>query len=442
MRVLMVSNLYPPYYRGGYELRCAEVASGLRRRGHELVVLTSTFGLPSRPRRRARRRSERISDVTVHRALGEYAYGSMPVLAPWTLTRAWAELTDARWFLRLLDQFRPDVVNWWSMNGLSKTLLPIPAARRIPDVHCIDDPWMVREFGPDGAVAAAFWSSLWDGRWGPPLARPLLRRLGAWWESRVRRESIPTRQLPNRPRHVCFESRFLEDYYREAGFRFDSTEVIHGGIPVARFLAPGRIAGENSGPLRVLYAGQISRDRGLHTAVDAIGGLDSAVRSQVTLTAVGDDTDDYATEIRNSVAELGLGDRVHFRGMVRYEDMPAVYREHDVLVFTSTRPEGLGFTAVEAMLSGCGVLTTGSGGAMDVAIAAGLPMFPKGDAVALGRLLVRLVSDRPYLREIAARGQLVAQREFNADLMVDRLESMLLRIASSGETRGSAKQSG
>jgi len=27
-------------------------------------------------------------------------------------------------------------------------------------------------------------------------------------------------------------------------------------------------------------------------------------------------------------------------------------------------------------------------------------------------------------------------------LMVDRLESMLLRIASSGETRGSAKQSG
>ena len=80
--------------------------------------------------------------------------------------------------------------------------------------------------------------------------------------------------------------------------------------------------------------------------------------------------------------------------------------------------------------------------AMDVAIAAGLPLFPKDDSVALGRLLVRLVSDRPYLREIAARGQLVAQREFNADLMVDRLESMLLRIASSGETRGSAKQSG
>ena len=437
----MVSNLYPPYYRGGYELRCAEVATGLLRRGHEVVVLTSTYGLPSRLLRQARRRTERLGDVTVHRALGEYAYGSKPVLPPWTLTQAWAELTDARWFLRLLDQFRPDVVNWWSMNGLSKTLLPIPPARRIPDVHCIDDPWMLREYGPDGDIAAAFWSSLWDGQWGPPFARPLLRRLGAWWESRVSRENIPTRRLPNRPRHVCFESRFLEDYYREAGFRFDSTEVIHGGIPVARFLAPGRIAGENSGHLRVLYAGQISRDRGLHTAVDAIGGLDAAARSQLTLNVVGDDTDDYAAEIRRRVAELGLGNHVHFRGKVRYEDMPAVYREHDVLVFTSTRPEGLGFTMVEAMLSGCGVLTTGSGGAMDVAIAAGLPVFPKNDAVALGRLLVRVVRDRPHLREIAIRGQQVAQREFNADVMVNRMESMLLRIASSGGTRGLAKNS-
>jgi glycosyltransferase involved in cell wall biosynthesis len=217
--------------------------------------------------------------------------------------------------------------------------------------------------------------------------------------------------------------------------------VIHGGIPVARFLALGRIAGETSGPVRVLYAGQLSRDRGLHTAVDAIGGLDAAVRSQVTLTVVGDDTDDYAGEIRRSVVELGLSDRVQFRGKVRYEDMPAVYREHDVLVFTSTRPEGLGFTMVEAMLSGCGVLTTGSGGAMDVANAAGLPVFPKGDAVALGRLLVRVVRDRPYLREIAARGQQVAQREFNADVMVDRMESMLLRIAPSEGTRGLAKNS-
>ena len=437
----MVSNIYPPYYRGGYELRCAEVATGLLRRDHEVVVLTSTYGLPSRLLRRARRRTERIGDVTVHRALGEYAYGSNPVLPPWTLTQAWAELTDARWFLRLLDQFRPDVVNWWSMNGLSKTLLPIPSARRIPDVHCIDDPWMIREYGPDGDIAAAFWLSLWDGRWGPPLARSLLRRLGAWWESRIHREGISTRWFSNRPRHVCFESRFLADYYREAGFHFDSTEVIHGGIPVARFLAPGRIAGEKSGPMRVLYAGQISRDRGLHTAVDAIGGLDAAARSQLTLTVVGDDTDDYAAEIRRRVAELGLGDHVHFRGKVRYEDMPAVYREHDVLVFTSTRPEGLGFVMVEAMLSGCGVLTTGSGGAMDVAIAAGLPLFPKDDSVALGRLLVRLVSDRPHLREIAARGQQVAQREFNADVMVDRMESMLLRIASSGGTRGLAKNS-
>lgn len=44
MRILVISNLYPPYYIGGYELACKNVADGLRKREHEIVVLTSTYG--------------------------------------------------------------------------------------------------------------------------------------------------------------------------------------------------------------------------------------------------------------------------------------------------------------------------------------------------------------------------------------------------------------
>jgi len=40
-----MSNLYPPYYIGGYELSCQEVVNQLRRRGHRVFVLTSTYGL-------------------------------------------------------------------------------------------------------------------------------------------------------------------------------------------------------------------------------------------------------------------------------------------------------------------------------------------------------------------------------------------------------------
>jgi hypothetical protein len=46
MRILVVTNLYPPHYQGGYEVRCAQVAEALRASGHDVCVLTSTHGLP------------------------------------------------------------------------------------------------------------------------------------------------------------------------------------------------------------------------------------------------------------------------------------------------------------------------------------------------------------------------------------------------------------
>ena len=41
MRVLFVSNLYPPNVIGGYERLCFEVAAALAKRGHDVWVLTS-----------------------------------------------------------------------------------------------------------------------------------------------------------------------------------------------------------------------------------------------------------------------------------------------------------------------------------------------------------------------------------------------------------------
>ena len=45
MRILVISDLYPPYYIGGYELGCHDVVEGLKARGHEVKVRTSTYGI-------------------------------------------------------------------------------------------------------------------------------------------------------------------------------------------------------------------------------------------------------------------------------------------------------------------------------------------------------------------------------------------------------------
>jgi glycogen(starch) synthase len=44
MRILVLTNLYPPAALGGYERMCRDVVERFRRRGHTVGVLTSTFG--------------------------------------------------------------------------------------------------------------------------------------------------------------------------------------------------------------------------------------------------------------------------------------------------------------------------------------------------------------------------------------------------------------
>src|SRR4051794_26459047 len=46
MKILVLSNLYPPDFIGGYEIACAQVVDALRRRGHDVHVLTTAPRTP------------------------------------------------------------------------------------------------------------------------------------------------------------------------------------------------------------------------------------------------------------------------------------------------------------------------------------------------------------------------------------------------------------
>ncbi len=439
MKILMVSNFYPPHYRGGYEIRCKQVAETMQQRGYEIRVLTSVSGLPMNSLGGFPRQTEVIAGVRVDRWLNIYAYGPQPPLRPWTFSQAKRQLADARRFVNLLSEFKPDIVNWWSMNGLAMNLLPIPGAVHIPDVHWIEHPWMIGEYGAAGEKVTPFWESVWDGLWGPRPFQPLFRWLGRQWEQRVASEGLPTREFPNSPRHVVFVSEYLRTLYREAGLAFPSSEIIFGGVPAGRFYSPVR-RHDIEGPIRILYAGQITSDRGLHTAIEALGQIAPRLRTRLTLTVAGHSTGDYYEGVQKRVQELGLAGSVNFLGKVPHDRMPDVYKEHDILLFLSTREEGLPLVMVEAMLAGCAVLTTGSGGAIEVAELANLPLIPKADPVALRSLLTELVTNPADLDDIALRGQAVAQKEFTLDVMIPRWEATIARMGlpraySHGESR-------
>ncbi|MDT7041521.1 glycosyltransferase [Candidatus Nitronereus thalassa] len=424
----MVSNLYPPYYQGGYEVRCAQVAEALHGEGHDVCVLTSTYGLPMPTFGNASEKLETINGVQIYRSLNQYHYKPQPKRLPGRLFDAKRHFFDAKKFQEIIASFQPDVVNWWSMYGLSKMLLPLPKEWGIPDVHWIEHWWMIREYGAKGENASEIWSGCWDGNWGPSIFRPFFRLAGRKLEKQFTKAGFPTREFPNCPKHVCFVSEHLRELYHEEGLVFPSTEVIHGGIPIEQFFHP--LNGRDATPrrLRLLYAGQITPDRGLHSVLDALGLMDEKVRSNISLSIAGDNMSKYGREIKQQVEKLNLSRLVSFLGKVNHEKMPCVYQEHDVLVFPSLRDEGLPLTMVEAMLAGCAVVTTGSGGAMEIAKLANLPLFSKGDSRALRDILEKFVLDRKSLHEVALEGQAVAIKEFSLDRMIERWSTTLYRI--------------
>ncbi len=428
MRVLIVSNLYPPHYIGGYEIRCAQIAGALQQMGHEVQVVTSTYGLPAERASRAPLTETVDGGVVVHRCLNQYAFPPYRTRWPWTFFRARDELADATLFRRLLDQFKPDIVNWWSMYGLSKMLLPMPAGLMIPDVHWIEHWWMIAEYGPRGEIPAAFWETVWDGAWGHPLVRPLLREVGRRWEASVAQRGLPTRTFPNTPSHVCYVSSHMETMHRKAGFQFGSTSIIQGGVPVAEFYRPLEGRDRKPGPLRLLFAGQLTEDRGLNTVVEALGGMNSSERAAVALNVAGLGQRDYEARVRGLVSQFQLDGTVTFLGKVARNAMARTYAEHDVLVFPSMRDEGLPLTMVEAMLSGCAVVSTGSGGAMDVVEAADLPLFPKGDSAALRTILRSFIAGPDQVAVLARRGQRVALDQFSFARMMEKWTHLLARL--------------
>jgi glycosyltransferase involved in cell wall biosynthesis len=432
MKILIVSNLYPPHHQGGYELRCAQVTEYLQRQGWNVRVVASSYQIQGTTHTAAVR-EDSVNGVPVSRFLRQHRLDPrQPGGRLYNLGVVKRQIEDIARVAEILDTFKPDLVSWWNLEGVTKAILRLSHDRGIPSVHCIDDNWMIREFGAAGEADLPFWFDFWRVKWGPKPLRPLVRLCLAAVERRLEGRGIPTRVFSVPPAHVCFISEFWRFLHIQAGLDVRSSEVIYGGVSPQRFFVE-RPAGDYArGPLRLLYAGYIDPRRGLHTIVEALGLVPEQQRSRLHLSiAYGGPVapDEYVNGITRRIAQLGLAEHVTFIGRVPHDEMPAVYATNDILVFASTRNEGMPMVMMEAMCAGCAVPNTGSGGAIELAERAATPLFPKDHPFALSRLLMALEQNRPLVAEIALRGQRTVLRDFTIDQMLERTTAAFSRAA-------------
>ena len=170
-----------------------------------------------------------------------------------------------------------------------------------------------------------------------------------------------------------------------------------------------RSRAQQPGPLRVLFLGNLTRNKSAHLLIEAAAELE---RESVFLTFAGrlDVEPDYAEYLVRLAAGLGMKDRVYFAGHLEGKMLETTIRTSQVLAIPSAY-EGFGIAYLEGMGFGLPAIATRGVGAREI-IQPGKNGFliPVGDADRLAKILKKLHRDRRLL----ARMSLAARRSFQS----------------------------
>jgi len=417
MRILAISNTYPPHYYGGYELTCADVMQRFARRGHDVLVLTSTVRVHGAVEDSAEDARE-VEGVPVRRELS--------VAWDWEVNRprrprspltAWRNARHDLDVLRAaIDEHKPDVISVWHFGGLTVPLLVATNDARLPMVITVANDWLthVEQLDP--------WMRL--SRSLPPSVRPTVA-------------GVPTRRPELAGAHFNFVSAFTRGRAAESTtFPVADAPIIRPGIDTDDFpLTHDRVAAERW-RWRLLYVGRVTADKGVTTIVRALAMLPSTA----TLDIVGDGEAPYVHSLQQLARDLKVHDRVRFDRCARSE-LAARYASADVVVFASEWPEPFGLVPVEAMACGTPVVATGTGGSAEYLVdGVNCLLFPPGNPRALAARIERLAGDRDVRSCLLAGGRDTAAT-LTADAYADTLHDQHVAALSARPARvGSARR--
>ena len=420
MRILVLSNLYPPNVVGGYERLCHEVSTELARRGHEVTVLTSRYG-------------GEVADYPGQRVLRELDLLTGPdIYAPFPGTAADRAAVDARnlgILRRVLDEVRPDVAFAWNLFFLDASLLAALEASDARTVVMLTDNWLLVMRNPE--FVGAFFRDMVHGStpFVPPPPLPAWRAVAGRAKRGLQRLAgiAPPRKL-----EAIFGSRFMRDFYAAGGSLFRTHRVIHNGVrqvPRGDAAVPDRSRLVQPGTLCLLFAGRLVDLKGADTAVEALRLLDPRAlgMERITLTVVGDAQDAaYVRRFAEAVARSGRAGEIELRPVVAEAELPGLFDAHDIYLFPSLY-EPFSLTLIHAHACGIPTIASRAGGNPEIVRdgESGL-LFDKGDAADLARAVARLVRDPALRARLAAEGGKAGQR-FTFERMTEEMERFLGR---------------
>lgn len=410
MKILFLTNYYPPFEMGGYEQLCRDVVVRLMERGHEVVVLTSETGA-----------GQTVDEARIYRKLKMQLQKGrgMGVIARFLLMRKRIEKHNRKVFQKLHSDFLPNIVFIWNLQGLPQELtLDAESAAN----GCVAY-WLAGYFPREPDQFWRYWSQkpLSNSRFG--VIKEILSPLVL---AQMKREGKPVRP---QMLHVAVVSQYMRKRALDEYLYPDGIRVIPNGVEIDKFWREVPF-GDVSSRINVLLAGRISPDKGVHTAVEAIGALAKSHRHHdFHFYIVGDGPAEYIERLKSLAHSLHVSNRISFVGWLPRERISAVMRECHIFLLTSIYPEAFSRAVLEAMAAGLAVIGTQTGGTGELLehMQNGLVFAPE-DGAELARHIGILLDDPALRCKLAKFGQTQVVSRYDMEHMIDRLEQFLQEV--------------
>lgn len=429
MKILVITNLFPPHHAGTFDFRCQAVTEALQKRGHEIKVLTSRHGLVNEQR-----------DPEIERRLIINGHFDQPLVTGYgELKRIEAHNNEV--LREALASYQPEVVYAWNLGGLSKSLIFTLRNSKIPAVYDVGDDWL----------SAGLREDPWLRWWNRPRASLLggpWRALLEWTGQRDRiNKRIPTRMMKGYERvrdvygpperlarvepnsigafhfeRIYFCGAALKSEAEAAGFRVAHAEIIYPGIPTDRFYY--EIKAPSQPVAKFLMVSRLSPNSGAMTALEALR-LARQNQVQATLSIYGKGDSGQMAQLRSFVIQHSLP--VEFLTVTNQQkDLAQAYRAHDAYLYTAEWDEPFALAPLEAMASGIPVIGARSGGARELLRHGENALtYSPGEPLELASRIQELQMQPALRYQMAETAQSEVMGQYSESYMLDRIESYL-----------------
>lgn len=366
MKILIVTNFFPPLMIGGAEAVAHQTALGLKMAGHEVDVIV---GHPHVSENEEKFAEYQIDGINVHRIYPKNSH--FPIL------KSYSQLFNKRVFENinsLIKSLDPDIVHFHNLSGLSISPVQYVAKYKIPSVMTLHDYWLLCPnnmlFTKENIPCLKFKNKKY--------CYNCFNKYD-FWGNIPYRQSIIKNNVIYGIKRIITPSRFMAEKMIEGGYSRNKFDVIYHGFDIKGFRSHIKKISEieemiyaksekisnadrlESSDFLMQFSGHLTIHKGGEYLVKALAGIKaSGKKFNVAITGLAHPQE--LERINSAIDHYNMRENFIFLGKISSDLLSSLYARADAIVIPSIWYENASVVIAEGMMAGAPVLASNIGG--------------------------------------------------------------------------------